>query len=57
MKYFSVFFLAGVSTHSLDFLKSAGGFIHGYRYSGKYIGQSGMSILKSVFYATFCFAH
>jgi hypothetical protein len=25
---------AGVNTHSLDFKKSAGGFIHGYRYTG-----------------------
>ena len=25
---------AGVATHSLDWRKSAGGFIHGYRYTG-----------------------
>lgn len=27
-------YLAGAATHSLDFRKSAGGFIHGYRYTG-----------------------
>ena len=26
---------AGVASHSLDYRKSAGGFIHGYRYTGK----------------------
>ena len=28
-------FFAGGATHSLDFRKSAGGFIHGYRYTGR----------------------
>ena len=28
-------FVAGTASHSLDFRKSAGGFIHGYRYTGK----------------------
>lgn len=27
-------FVAGTATHSLDFRKSAGGFIHGFRYTG-----------------------
>ena len=27
---------AGVVTHSLDYRKSAGGFIHGFRYTGRY---------------------
>ena len=27
-------FVAGTASHSLDFRKSAGGFIHGYRYTG-----------------------
>ena len=27
-------FFAGTATHSLDFRKSAGGFIHGFRYTG-----------------------
>lgn len=26
---------AGAATHSLDYRKSAGGFIHGYRYTGR----------------------
>lgn len=26
--------LAGTNTHSIDFRKSAGGFIHGFRYTG-----------------------
>ena len=30
------FIIAGVATHSLDWRKSAGGFIHGYRYTGIY---------------------
>ncbi len=29
-------FFAGTNTHSLDFRKSAGGFIHGYRYTSQY---------------------
>ncbi|XP_064406922.1 FAD-dependent oxidoreductase domain-containing protein 2-like [Halichondria panicea] len=29
------FFIAGTSSHSLDFKKSAGGFIHGFRYTVK----------------------
>ena len=29
-------FFAGTSTHSLDFRKSAGGFIHGFRYTSKF---------------------
>lgn len=29
-------FAAGVNAHSLDYRKSAGGFIHGYRYTGNY---------------------
>lgn len=28
-------YFAGTSTHSLDFRRSAGGFIHGYRYTGR----------------------
>ena len=28
-------YFAGTVTHSLDYRKSAGGFIHGFRYSGK----------------------
>ena len=28
---------AGVATHSLDYKKSAGGFIHGYRYTGNLV--------------------
>jgi len=28
-------FIAGTASHSLDFRKSAGGFIHGFRYTGK----------------------
>ncbi len=28
--------LAGVNTHSLDYKKSAGGFIHGFRYTSKW---------------------
>ena len=28
-------FFAGTVTHSLDFRKSSGGFIHGFRYTGK----------------------
>ena len=34
-----VFFVcvaAGTNTHSVDFRKSAGGFIHGFRYTGKF---------------------
>ena len=27
---------AGTNTHSVDFRKSAGGFIHGFRYTGKF---------------------
>ncbi len=27
--------VGGVSTHSLDYKKSAGGFIHGHRYTGE----------------------
>lgn len=27
-------YVAGTATHSLDFRKSAGGFIHGFRYTG-----------------------
>ena len=27
-------YFAGTNTHSLDFRKSAGGFIHGFRYTG-----------------------
>lgn len=30
-------FFAGTNTHSLDVRKSAGGFIHGFRYTGEYI--------------------
>ena len=30
-------YYAGTVTHSLDLRKSAGGFIHGFRYTGKYI--------------------
>ena len=26
--------VAGTNTHSIDFRKSAGGFIHGFRYTG-----------------------
>ena len=29
-------FFAGTNTHSLDFRKSAGGFIHGFRYTGEW---------------------
>ena len=29
-------FFAGTSTHSLDFRKSAGGFIHGFRYTSEF---------------------
>lgn len=29
-------FFAGGMTHSLDFRKSAGGFIHGFRYTGQF---------------------
>lgn len=40
MKYYLIFAvysrIAGVTTHSLDWRKSAGGFIHGYRYTSKY---------------------
>ena len=28
--------LAGAATHLLDYRKSAGGFIHGFRYTGKF---------------------
>ena len=28
-------YMAGVNAHSLDYRKSAGGFLHGFRYSGK----------------------
>lgn len=31
---FTACFTAGTNTHSVDFRKSAGGFIHGYRYTG-----------------------
>lgn len=31
-------FFAGTATHSLDFRKSAGGFIHGFRYTGENLG-------------------
>lgn len=31
-------FFAGTATHSLDFRKSAGGFIHGFRYTGENSG-------------------
>ncbi len=31
--YVNLFF-AGTATHSLDFRKSSGGFIHGFRYTG-----------------------
>jgi hypothetical protein len=31
------FAVAGVVSHSLDWRKSAGGFIHGYRYTGMYL--------------------
>ena len=31
--YINIHFAAGVATHSLDYRKSAGGFIHGYRYT------------------------
>jgi len=30
-------YYAGTVTHSLDWRKSSGGFIHGYRYTGKAI--------------------
>lgn len=30
-------YFAGTNTHSLDFRKSAGGFIHGFRYTGMYL--------------------
>ena len=29
-------YYAGAVTHSLDYRKSAGGFIHGFRYTGEY---------------------
>lgn len=29
-------FVVGTASHSLDFRKSAGGFIHGFRYTGEY---------------------
>ncbi|KAJ7382594.1 FAD-dependent oxidoreductase domain-containing protein 2 [Desmophyllum pertusum] len=32
---FIVYFTAGTNTHSVDFRKSAGGFIHGYRYTAR----------------------
>ena len=35
--YFLNFVVAGVVSHSLDWRKSAGGFIHGYRYTGIYL--------------------
>lgn len=33
-------YLAGTATHSLDFRKSAGGFIHGFRYTGNSLNSS-----------------
>ena len=35
LKFDPAIIIAGVATHSLDYKKSAGGFIHGYRYTGK----------------------
>ncbi|CAG2231158.1 FAD-dependent oxidoreductase domain-containing protein 2 [Mytilus edulis] len=32
-------YLAGAATHSLDFRKSAGGFIHGYRYTARSLSR------------------
>lgn len=32
-------YLAGAATHSLDFRKSAGGFIHGYRYTARALSR------------------
>lgn len=31
-------FVLGTASHSVDFRKSAGGFIHGFRYTSKYWG-------------------
>ena len=33
-------YFAGTSTHSLDYRKSAGGFIHGFRYTSKELVQT-----------------
>ena len=30
----------GIATHSLDYKRSAGGFIHGYRYTGENLCQA-----------------
>ena len=32
-------YFAGTNTHSLDFRRSAGGFIHGFRYTGKSVSD------------------
>lgn len=32
-----VFIIAGVISHGVDYKKSAGGFIHGFRYTGKHV--------------------
>ena len=37
-------YIAGVNTHSLDYRKSAGGFIHGYRYTGNHWSTRGLTI-------------
>lgn len=37
-------FYAGTVTHSLDHRKSAGGFVHGYRYTGNVHVALGLSV-------------
>ena len=36
-KPLSCMFVAGTASHSLDYKQSAGGFIHGFRYTGTYV--------------------
>jgi hypothetical protein len=42
-------FVAGTATHSLDFRKSAGGFIHGFRYTGMIFKSNSFVSIDPVF--------
>ena len=37
-------YFAGTITHSLDYRRSAGGFIHGFRYTGESFGATSLSL-------------